>query len=328
MISSMLSSSGNLNTASVDQVKQFNGLVTYLMGKVNCSLAPNCSDLHRSECSSTPHTCGSCNSNLFVGESGDSNSMCVLVSSLLSPSSSIKTKCLSDSQCSGFQRCIGFACAVPQKSCISNCSGHGMCKFVNSNTGTVVSACTIDDPSCVAQCACEPAYIESIYCAWNNSEIKARQSIKSQVFKNIEHLTSIEYPDTDSISGWISSLAAASNQVDELSDGSVNSVLSVSSLVLQSAQGTGLGNGALLGLASSLSSAIVFTQKANKLQQRRLQLASTTNATSSVDEILGHLSQLGLVMASNMLPGQAAVDSVESAFRLSATVVPSYEGRR
>ena len=328
MISTILSSSGNLSSASVDQVKQFNGLVTYLMSKVNCSLAPNCSELHRRECSSTAHTCGSCNSDLYVGESDDSNSMCVLKSSVLSPSS-IKTKCLFDFQCSGFQRCIGTSCAVPQKNCISNCSGHGVCMFANSNTGAAVSVCAVDDPSCVAQCACESAYTESLYCAWNNSEIIARQTMKSLVFKNIEHLTSVEYPDTDSLSGWISSLAAASNQVDELSDGSVNSVLRVSSLVLQSAQSVGLGNGALLGLASSLSSAILFVQKSNKLQQRRLfarHLVSTTNKTSSVEETLGQLRQFGLVLASNMLPGQAAVESVQSAFRLSATVVPSYGG--
>ena len=146
MISTILSSFGNLSTASVDQVKQSNGLVTYLMSKVNCSSAPNCSELHRRECSSTPHTCGSCNSNLYIGESGDSNSKCVPVTSSVSLSS-LETKCLSDFQCSGFQRCINNTCAVPQKNCISNCSGHGVCKFSNSNTGVAVSGCTIDDPN-------------------------------------------------------------------------------------------------------------------------------------------------------------------------------------
>ena len=324
MISTILSSFGNLSTASVDQVKQSNGLVTYLMSKVNCSSAPNCSELHRRECSSTPHTCGSCNSNLYIGESGDSNSKCVPVTSSVSPSS-LDTKCLSDFQCSGFQRCINDICAVPQKNCISNCSGHGVCKFSNSNTGVAVSGCTIDDPNCVAQCACESTYSESLYCAWNNSEIKARQALKSYVFKNIEHLTLIEYPDVDSLSGWISSLAAASNQVDELSDDSVNAILSASTLVLQSAQSTGLGNGALLDLASSLSSALVFTQKSNNMQEYTRKLASSSNTTSPVENILDQLRQFGLTMASNMLPGQAAVESVQSAFRLSATVVPSYE---
>ena len=328
MIAAVVSNSGNLSTASVDQVKQFNGLVTYLMSQANCSSSPNCSALHRRECSSTPHTCGSCKSNLYIGESGDSNNMCVLKATIGSPSST-NTKCVSDFQCSGFQRCIHASCVVPQKLCISNCSGHGECVFVNSNTGAEVSTCTIDDPSCVAQCVCEPAYIESLYCAWNISEMHARQTLKSQVLNNIEHLTSVEYPDADSVSGWISTLASASNKADEFSDGSVNSVLRVSSLVLQSAQNIGLGNDDLLDLASSLSSAIQFVQRANYIQQRRLfarHLLSETNTTTSVEVILDHLRQFGLTMAGNMLPGQAAVESVQSAFRLSATVVPSFAG--
>ena len=327
MISKVVGSSGNLSTASVDEVKQFNGIVTYLLGIVNCSLAPNCSALHRRECSPTPHTCGSCMSDIYVGETGDSNSMCVLISSLIS-ASSVKTKCATDFQCSGLQRCLKGTCVVPQKSCISNCSGHGECMFVNSNTGVAVSGCTIDDPSCVAQCICEPAYVESLYCAWNVSEMRARQTMKSQVFTNIERLTSVEYPDADSLSGWIATLASASNQIDELSDGSVDSVLSVSSVVLQSAQGIGLGNGALLGLASSLSSAIDFVQKTDGLRHRRLlarNLSSAVNTASSLEAILGHLGQFGLTLAGNMLPGQDAVESMQSTFRLSATVVPSYE---
>jgi hypothetical protein len=191
-------------------------------------------------------------SNIYVGETGDSNSMCVLISSLIS-ASSVKTKCETDFQCSGLQRCLQGSCVVPQKSCISNCSGHGECMFFHSDTGITINACTIDDPSCVAQCVCEPEYAESLYCAWNVSEMRTRQTMKSQVFKNIERLTSVEYPDTDSVSGWITTLASTSSRIDELSDDSVDSVLSVSSLVLQSAQEIGLGNGALLGLASSLS---------------------------------------------------------------------------
>ena len=327
MISKVVGSSGNLSSASVDEVKQFNGIVTYLLGRVNCSLSPNCSALHRRECSSTPHTCGSCMSNIYVGETGDSNSMCALESSLV-PTSPIEAKCATDLQCSGLQRCVNNSCEMPQKSCVSNCFGHGECMFVNSNTGDAVIACAVDDPSCGAQCVCEPAYVESIYCAWNVSEMRARQKMKSQVFKNIEHLTSVEYPDTDSVSGWIATLASTSRQADELSDGSVDSVLRVSSVVLNSAQGIGLSNDALVGLASSLSSAIEFIQKPHSLQQRRLsarRLSSTTNSTSSVEAVLDHLRQFGLALAGNMLPGQDAVESVQSAFRLSASAAPSFE---
>ena len=62
---------------SVDTIKQFNGLVISQLNAVNCSQAPNCSKLHRSQCGRTMHTCGSCLSKEFVGDYGDSNTMCI-----------------------------------------------------------------------------------------------------------------------------------------------------------------------------------------------------------------------------------------------------------
>ena len=322
MISAVVSNSGNLSTASVDQVKQFNGLVTYLMGKVNCSSSPNCSTLHRRDCSNTPHTCGGCISP-YVGETGDSNSVCILKSALVHSSSASNAKigCTSDFQCSGFHRCINASCAVPQKSCISDCFGHGICRFVNSNTGSIVSDCRIDDPNCNAECDCNEAYAESLHCNWNTSEMKDRRNLKSQVFSNIEHLVSLEYPDVDAVSGWIESMDSASRKVDELTDKSVNVMLGVSSLILQSSRSIGMGSNSLLGLASSLNSGVVFMQKSSNPKRRQL-----VSSSSLVEQILNHLRQYGLAISETMLPGQAAVETAQSAFLLSATVVPSYQG--
>ena len=326
MISAVILNSGNLSTASVDQVKQFNGLVTYLMGKVNCSLSPNCSAIFRRDCSTTPHTCGGCITP-YVGETGDSNSLCVPKSALVGSSSASneQVRCTSDFQCSGFQKCINASCTVPQKSCISDCFGHGTCRFVNSNTGSIVMDCRIDDPNCNAECDCKLAYGESLHCNWNTSEMQDRRNLKSQVFSNIEHLAALEYPDVDVVSGWIASMDSASKTVDELTDGSVNVILEVSSLILQSSRSIGMGSNSLLGLASSLNSGIMFMQKSSRNQKRR-HLTSGTISSSSVEQILTHLRLYGLAISGTMLPGQAAVETAQSAFQLSATVVPAYQG--
>jgi hypothetical protein len=327
-ISAEFRNSGNLSTASIDEVKQFNGLVTYLLGRVNCSLAPNCTSLHRRRCSTTPHTCGSCISQ-YTGENGDSNSICLMKSAIMFSSSSAQVKCTSDFQCSGFQKCINASCAVPRKSCISNCFGHGTCRFINSNTGKFVSDCRIDDPDCNAQCECDLAYAESSLCNWNTSEMQTRRNLKSQVFSNIEHISKLEYADLNSATGLISSMDSASKQEDELTDGSANVILTVSSYILQSSRSIGMGSNTLLGLASSLNSAFTFMQKPNNEQRRRLlnrRLMSSTNSSSTNERILEQLQQYGLTISQTMLPGQTAVESAQTSFRLSATVLPSFLG--
>jgi hypothetical protein len=44
---------------------------------VNCDQAPNCTVLHRRECSNVAHTCGACIADFFSSTTGSGNSMCV-----------------------------------------------------------------------------------------------------------------------------------------------------------------------------------------------------------------------------------------------------------
>jgi hypothetical protein len=59
-----------------DTIKQAAALTSYLLNKVNCSLAPNCTQLHRKACYRTEQTCGACLSNDLIGIAGDANTAC------------------------------------------------------------------------------------------------------------------------------------------------------------------------------------------------------------------------------------------------------------
>eukprot|EP01040_Poterioochromonas_malhamensis_P027199 gene27199-biopygen4047 len=71
------------SASSVDALVQGSSLSSMLLNQANCSLAPDCSKLNRKGCFSTAHTCGSCVSDAFVGQVGDSNNPCRAVNSTI-----------------------------------------------------------------------------------------------------------------------------------------------------------------------------------------------------------------------------------------------------
>eukprot|EP01032_Pedospumella_encystans_P039194 gene39194-biopygen5855 len=62
--------------SSVDGLKQATSLGSYLLNEVDCSAAPDCAALNRHACYRTANTCGECLSDTYVGDSGDSNTVC------------------------------------------------------------------------------------------------------------------------------------------------------------------------------------------------------------------------------------------------------------
>lgn len=75
---------GDASSSSNDEIKQTNALAITILNNVNCTLAPNCTELYRLPCSTTAHSCGEClyereNGDYFIGEDGDGNSPCYLV---------------------------------------------------------------------------------------------------------------------------------------------------------------------------------------------------------------------------------------------------------
>eukprot|EP01035_Chromulina_nebulosa_P033632 gene33632-45044_t len=63
---STLVNSNNISSMSLDDVRRGNALSAYVLNFINCSAAPNCTQLHRLPCRRTINTCGSCKSSEFT----------------------------------------------------------------------------------------------------------------------------------------------------------------------------------------------------------------------------------------------------------------------
>jgi hypothetical protein len=66
-----------------DSMTRVISTLTSTVNRVNCSAAPNCTTLHRSDCSSTANTCGPClSARGYVGIAGHSNEACISIDTL------------------------------------------------------------------------------------------------------------------------------------------------------------------------------------------------------------------------------------------------------
>lgn len=183
----------------VDKVFAAVSTTMTVMNTVNCTLAPNCTLLHRNPCAKKKATCGMCLDG-YSGVIGESNAACYdkaqdtesrrrlgtfgrMLPSLLSSGG-----CNNDDDCSGFETCSSVGlCELQQKSCPGGddetCSGQGVCKFFaysNSAAGATQerSECFNDDYSCLAECVCNEGYGGSS-CESTWEELEQREAARA-----------------------------------------------------------------------------------------------------------------------------------------------------
>ena len=125
------------------------GSMTIALNAVNCSLAPDCRALNRSQCTNVRHTCGPCLDD-YMGIAGPSNIPCELQHTIVSigGSCTMAAECISN-------KCAKGTCQVSAKQCPGNCSGsaHGQCRYINSY-GETVTFCDANSFFCQAKCFC------------------------------------------------------------------------------------------------------------------------------------------------------------------------------
>ena len=297
---------GSSSAASIDHIKQANGLVSTILNTVNCSVAPNCSALNRQPCAKTPNTCGGCLSDIFVGDSGDSNTFCVPIRQY---NSTLSSTCAKTGQpCGGSGLCLAGKCMVPSKRCPSDCSGHGQCGYFNADSGSLLSTCRVGDSRCVAQCICDAEYANSLLCNMNSTEHDKRKTIRAQLLSNVAHLIENEYPDQESVSGWTSSLTVAIQNSDELNSSATSQIYNMTAAIFSKASQLNMDSSAILGVLPIINSALNIPRSNESAQP----------------DLLSLLQHAGAVVSANMLPGQHPVQSVQSQFRLSTSVL-TYE---
>jgi hypothetical protein len=100
-----------------------------ILSQNNCSGAPDCNARHRSDCVSTPNTCGKCIDG-YMGIEGDSNSFCASEALVVSGSNNIS--CADNSSvCSDdfLMECVYGKCVAVSQLCIADCHGRGECLY-------------------------------------------------------------------------------------------------------------------------------------------------------------------------------------------------------
>ena len=296
-------------SASVDQIKQASGLVTSFLNSVNCSNAPNCSALHRQPCRTTPHTCSSCSSG-YVGDSGDSNSPCISLNHYNNTRDSTSIQnCSNESHCGGIEVCFEGICRTPLKVCPADCSGHGQCNYFSTNSGLKVSQCFVGDNFCVAQCTCDSEYRDSSICNWNSTEMEKRRTARAQLISNVVRLMDTEYPDKESVAGWINVLSAVAQNSDELNALSALQILTLSKSIINQASSLEMGSSSLLSTLPAIDSAT----SAKSFHRND----SIGNHSSS---LISLLQETGAAISLGMLPGQHPIQSVQNQFRIGVSV--------
>jgi hypothetical protein len=226
-------------------------LVTGVLNAVDCSTAPNCSLIKRADCATKPNTCGSCLSG-FVGEEGDSNSLCVNTTTFSdSPGtlSSFKTSSWlavsEDSTCSldcglwkhcetqfdQTQKLFKQQCVKDSKQCADPvCSGHGACEFRSWNQKKALS-CPIDSSSCSAVCICKWGYAGTV-CSETTEEFEKRMIVREQAILSMSETLSTLDTDSETLTSFVYGIASLCQQPNELTSNSLSSIESLTSTLI------------------------------------------------------------------------------------------------
>jgi hypothetical protein len=240
-----------LNTSESSPSVGIISLVTSVLNAVDCSTAPNCSFINRDGCSTKPNTCGSCLDG-FVGEEGNSNSVCVNSSSFSDSPETLRSfkasKWLAvsaDSTCSldcglwmhceitfdKVQNSHKQQCVKDSKQCPDPlCSGHGDCQFRSWNQKKV-SSCPIDSSSCSAVCICSGDYFGPS-CTFTAAEFSQRMSVREQTILSMSNTLLTLDNNPESLTSLVYGVAALCQEPNELTSNSLIYIESMTSTLI------------------------------------------------------------------------------------------------
>ena len=311
-VSSLQLKSSILNsTVNTDETRKIITAVSLQVNAADCSLAPDCSALARKECSSFG-TCGSCIDG-YVGEEGNSNTKCVLISKDFDYTNlNVTDECHVDNDCHGVSSsCIAGHCSIPSKACPLDCSGsdHGVCvyKFLY-DPSIYLDNCMIFDFNCVPVCECHENY-KGISCEAANKDYLQLQQVRETLRKGLNVLIASENPSRETIMSWINMLVIMStNQLDTTEQTKVDMIAMASSFIEKAA---------LFELSYEEISEL------NSLMNILLptKLLNVSFSSELYDASLNLLDVYAKFISNDMVVGQSDVSIVSGMFRLTSASV-------
>jgi hypothetical protein len=227
----------NEYSTDVNTNKQLISSISSELNIIDCSLAPNCTLLHRKACSTIPNSCGECFDS-YVGDSLNKNSACISQTFHNNQSISILSKniCQSDFNClANIQYCNlkSNLCEMKSKTCINDCSSNGPCIFI-SKSGAMVDSCGIFNTTCDAVCNCADEY-SGISCEISQSQLLTRLAIRTKLIEKLYFVTLADDVNMQSIVSWASSLSSISQNPFEISPTSSSKMKEIAQLIVQHA---------------------------------------------------------------------------------------------
>ena len=303
LVSSLASGAGY-----ADEVKRVVAVTSCVINSVNCSLAPNCSLLHRAPCSTSPGTCGECILGYF-GEFGHANSLCLSgevnqrrllsVDHLANPLSD--SICSSDADCevSLWQVCgPQGTCIIKSKECSNDCNGVGDCVFVSVyNSSQLYSHCSVLHLHCNAMCVCTSGY-SGRSCEVTALDHELTVVTRHRLMQAIREVSLQEDVSPDTLVSWLESIAALCSDPTALAEDTKALVTAMTIEFLSAAKALSLPTEDLLSVAAIVDLVLGLGSAGDKAS---LKLLATYNN----------------FIVSDMADGQNTMHIIGSSFRSS-----------
>ena len=204
----------SLSGGSVSALKQTVSGASSVLGRANCTTAPDCASLNRASCSQTTATCGACLTGYVSNVQGDSNVACVSQTALQQSSNKVTT-CSQGCE-SVFQYCdtTTQTCQATQKT--SNCNNGGKVVYYNVNSNTIVTTCDLSDSSCVPKCSC-PSEYGGPTCSKSSSDIATNQNLRVQLLSGLSTVQRSEDTTPEAVKNLVSSVSSLIQSTDDVS---------------------------------------------------------------------------------------------------------------
>jgi hypothetical protein len=290
------------SSGSADGTRQMLSTFGAVANRANCSASPNCTLLNREPCSSVDHTCGACISP-FLGSSGDSNDACFTAAGLVG-------------------RRLDQVPDTVKKLCVHDCFNNGVCVFENT-AGEAVNDCFLSDISCSAVCTCFSGYT-GYSCSVTDQDLAPKIELRSQLVDSFQLLTALDYPDEQTIQAWSNNAVSITGVPYELSDDSINRMVTIASVIISAAGDSAVTFSSLAGMAAAIDNLVSTAAFSSSSARRALSTTDSVNSSSlCVSELI---DELGALLMSEMISGQNSQQYIGSRYSVTAQVFDMSRG--